>query len=213
MINKVSHILKHTIKYLLLVLIILTSKLEVLGQNDTTIIYPSEIKGIPIDWVKKKLAYEGTWQYKSEDTTFIIRLKGVYGEYFLNFYGTYSLSTTKYRIEDNHHKLLSIINNSFDNKYMSEVFPIMLDSYIGVTCWQFKDCTRLREESGFKVRADIFDASNNRIYWNMSDYLYNEHGKLFLPPGEPLPRGVGFSVPEKCTLTRVSHDPYFEIEK
>ena len=204
------------IRYSLLILILFISTCLVYSQKDSIILFPSEIKGIPIDWVKVKMAYEGTWQYKSRDTTFVMRIKGVYGKSLLYFYGTYSLSTTKYRIEDNHHKLLSIINNTFLDNYMSEYLPIELICYSppeNVYCYNFTDCTRLRKESGFKVRADIFDASNNRIYWNMSDYDYHGHGRLFLLPGEPLPKGVGFSVPRKCTLTRVSHDPYFEIEK
>ena len=69
----------------------------------------------------------------------------------------------------------------------------------------------------FRVRADVSDAYNNHIYWNIYDFPFANYDYCKVSFFELKSRGVlfaeVFSIPEECTLIRVSHDPYFEIEK
>ena len=177
---------------------------------------------IPFWAAQTKMAFDGTWRYENNDTIFIIHLKGLYNNlhksdfFLLSYYGTYTLKIGNLLIEDNSLSLFKLKNICFNKdlaKQDFELIPISLFTtsleYTSLLCSKFKDVTRVRQNGNFYVRADICDSSNEHISFDFADRDKDSHFYLYGSDTEP--KGNGFSVPTKCVLTRISHDPYYEL--
>ena len=178
-------------------------------------------------------AYQGTWKYenKEDGIEFIVKLKCAS---FINMLflerdqitisGAYKITRNGEVIEDNlscldclknETVLLTGLNHMLFYKAPirgGTTFPRNLPF---VPDFIFRDRTTKKESKLFYIRTDSMNSSNNRLYWDFSDRNYNwlaNEGCIIMTREqreEELRREkAGFTVPEKCVLTRVSHSVY-----
>ena len=180
-------------------------------------------------------AYQGTWKYenKEDGIEFIVKLKCASYIHMLLIHrrsdqitiaGAYKITRNGEVIEDNLSYLDCLKNTIVCLSDFNEIlfykapilggttFPRNLPS---VPDFRFCDRTTKKESKLFYIRTDSMNSSNNRLYWDFSDrnhnWLANEEFRVMTQEQyeeEQRIEKAGFTVPEKCVLTRVSHSVY-----
>ena len=178
-------------------------------------------------------AYQGTWKYenKEEGIEFIVKLRCAS---FINMFflerdqiaisGAYKITRNGEVIEDNLSCLDCLKNETVLltglNHLLFDGAPILGDAAFPqnlpfVPDFIFRDRTTKKESKLFYIRTDSMNSSNNRLYWDFSDrnynWLANEEFRVMTREQyeeEQRIEKAGFTVPEKCVLTRVSHSVY-----
>ena len=178
-------------------------------------------------------AYQGTWKYenKEEGIEFIVKLKCAS---FINMLflerdqieisGAYKITRNGEVIEDNLSCLDCLKNATVCLSGFNEILfykaPILGGTTFhrnlpSVPDFRFRDRTTKKESKLFYIRTDSMNSSNNRLYWDFSDRNYNwlaNEGCIIMTreqrEEEQRIEKAGFTVPEKCVLTRVSHSVY-----
>lgn len=178
-------------------------------------------------------AYQGTWKYEDKESgiEFIVKIKcdsyevmplyikhdqiHISGAYLLKKNGV--LESNNFGVLDKI-KEFSVVTDFNENLfYSAPLFGALslIKNVPDVGCFIFEDQTTEKQCKYFYIRTDTMDSSNNHLYWDFSDRnlhpLLNE--KSFLMTREEIERNkkidaAGFSVPEKCILTRISHSVY-----
>ena len=179
------------------------------------------------------VAYQGTWKYenKEDGIEFIVKLKCAS---FINMFfletdqitisGAYKITRNGEVIEDNLSYLDCLKNETVLLSGLNHLLfygaPILggdvfLDNLPSVPDFRFRDRTTKKESKLFYIRTDSMNSSNNRLYWDFSDrnhnWLANEEFRVMTQEQyeeEQRIEKAGFTVPEKCVLTRVSHSVY-----
>ena len=179
--------------------------------------------------------------YEDDTTKFIVQIKLLYSNTFYNkrtkrkhnsykIFGSYYLSKHGVVIENNLDNLKNFapydkyddINweKVWDNKGYTPPIWGFVASFDIAGQIRFRDRTTKRTPYGDRavaLRVNSFDAFNNRLYWDLNDIIIYELFECAISDAvyaewEKQQKGKVFAVPEKCTLTRISHDPYYEID-
>ena len=190
----------------------------------------SEGYGTEYSHYKAKGAFEGVWKYDFNETKFIVRLKCLYiiatnGDTLTNVLGTfdlykngqkivfYSQLRDKYKI--NSDSLMLTIAETSDFKQLSREnifsFPIWggiseKDNYFII--YENIPFKHFRNSLPFNIEVSSFSWSNTALLWD----LWSEGIGLkrhIIMDFDPKPGD--FTIPEKCTLTRISHDPMYGL--
>ena len=193
----------------------------------------SEGYGTEYSHYKAKGAFEGIWLYEnsSKNLKFEIRLKCVYrltttGDTLTKVLGTYSFYKKgkkmkmnsllkKYIDRDNYDSLFLSISSFSDYEQLSNehIYGFPISGYLSEEDNDFNLYDVLTKNATknaryFRVDVQQLDASNTILIWDIwKESTYSEC--RIITGKEPKPGD--FTIPEKCTLTRVSHDPMYGL--
>ena len=179
----------------------------------------SQSKGYGTEYshYKAKGAYEGTWLICDtlNTTEFIVRLKALYrvsstGDTLTEILGVCGWKN----VQTSHDSLISAVSIFHDYRQLSDslIYSFPLWGGVSETENYFMVHENINQKAisslPFKLKIQKLNKSNRYIYWDLWDEGVGlEHH--IITGKEPKPGE--FNIPEKCTLTRVSHDPMYGL--
>lgn len=202
------------------------------------VVIPSKAQK-PLGWRysynKIKVAYEGTWKYENDSIVFILRIKCIENliihdnKKSIWIFGTYSLFKNNKKIIDSDSLLLHFGKNQYDKKssdnidkkiYNIVTHQMPLSGAITKKSNRFRfheiNPKHNNLHDNFRIEVDRLNKKNKYLYWDIwkRDIRPKQYGShTYSSQNNPRsPKPGDFQIPEKCTLTRISHDPYYEIE-
>ena len=193
----------------------------------------SEGYGSEYSHYKAKGAYEGTWLYEnsSKNLKFEIRLKCVYrltttGDTLTEILGIYDLHKNgkkldmtsifvKYYDRPRYDSLFLSIASFSDYEQLTRelilVFPISgcvsakHNDFVAYD--MIKNYPRMITDD-FRIDVGCLDSSNTILIWDI--WKESTYSECRITTGNEWKPGE-FNIPEKCTLTRISHDPMYGL--
>ena len=186
--------------------------------------------GRNFSYERAKAAYEGTWRYEDDSTIFVIRLKCFYtSKMNADIRGTFSLVKNGVTENDYHYLLYSIIDESEEYEILRKRIlshepdpvkdlPIYGVIYKGGNVFWYRGPHKpyiIRES--FSLKVGKLNKSNKFLYWDIWSAEIRPKGSVLndckIHPSflRIAKEGDYYPIPEKCTLTRISHDPMYGL--